>query len=149
MWARKIAYRDLTLAEFVRVPVYLTAAETIRLSALPNPPSQAQEEVMWNLVADMHAAYLDGRLRETHAVPVAFTWKGTPNVPGFGWKEVAATLDPPLRSALAYMFAQRYFRLGKAKEAADFLRTAVQDAPPDSDVRRLGEDELRRLGTPQ
>jgi hypothetical protein len=47
------------------------------------------------------------------------------------------------------MFAQRYFHLGKAKEAADFLRTAVQDAPPDSDVRRLGEDELRRLGTPQ
>jgi hypothetical protein len=144
-WARRIAFRDLTLGEYVRVPVYLAAAETMRQSALPDAATPQQEDVIWKLVEDMHAAYLDGRLQQMHVVPVAFTWKGTPNVPGFGWKEVAAQLDPPLRASLAYLFAQRYLRLGKPDEAANFLRTAVADATPDSAVHQLAQESLDDL----
>ncbi len=143
-WARRIAFRDLGYADYVRVPIFLCAAEYAHQAALPGKLSPEQDELIWKWVQDSHAAFLAGQIKPNHLLALGSVWKGL-NIPGFGWTQVARALPPAWRGPTAYLFGHRYLRLGKPKEAAAFFRTARDDAPANSALRRLARAELERL----
>lgn len=143
-WARLIAFSDLSIAEFVRMPVFLCAAETLHQGALPGKLSPEQDELIWNSVQAGYSAYLAGKIKDGHLLAIGSAWKGL-NIPGFGWDAVASGLEPSVRGPMAYIAGQRYLRLKKPQEAAQFFRAALADAPPDSSLRRLAQAELNQV----
>jgi tetratricopeptide (TPR) repeat protein len=148
-WARKIAFRDLSYREYVRIPAFLLVAELLHHMALPpGPPSAEQDALLWQLVQDGYAAYLDGKIGNDLFAAFGLILKGHPNLPGLGWKKVADSLGPSLRGPIAYVFGQRYLRLHKPNEAAEFFRAARDSAPADSPLRRLAQAELDRPKAP-
>jgi hypothetical protein len=144
-WARRIAFRELTFAEYVRVPMFLGMAEHMHQSAIPGKLSPEQDEILWGLVQSIYYAYVAGKFKDGHMAAFGFLWKGIA-IPGFGWAQVKPALEPAGRAALAYLFGHRYLRLGKPDQAADFFRSAVAEAPAGSPVRGLAQAELDHLG---
>jgi tetratricopeptide (TPR) repeat protein/predicted Ser/Thr protein kinase len=148
-WARKIAFRDLLYRDCVRIPAFLLVAERLHQKAFPPGALNAEQDaLLWQLVQDGYAAYLDGKIGNDLFAAFGPILKGYPNLPGFGWKKVADSLGPSIRGPMAYVFGQRYLRLHKPKEAAEFFRAARDPAPADSPLRRLAQAELDRLKAP-
>src|SRR6266446_860274 len=140
-YARQIAFRDLPFADYVRLPVYLTAAELMHQGALPGTLSPDQDQLIWQLTQDVFAAYNQGKLSNVQILQAAAAWKGTTNV--FGWDGLAPTLNRALRGPAAYLLGQRYRRVLKRPDAAAaFFRTARDDASPASLLERLVRAEL-------
>src|SRR5207302_135578 len=103
-----------------------------------------QQALLDDLVRDLWTAAAHKRISEVQALGLFQAWKG--NLGLFGWSGAAARLDPALRGPLAYVGGHRMQRLGKPKqEVIGLFRTAWQDAPPDSRLRRLAQAELDRL----
>jgi len=128
----------LTGAELMRRAVQGTADLK---EALPAD----QDELIWKLCQDFFLAYQARRVTETQVLQFFLTWTGNNNA--FGWQALAPTLDPELRGPLAYVFARHYSHLGRPKDAKEFYRTALQDAPGSSSLRRLADRGLRDLGS--
>ncbi|MBM4034856.1 MAG: serine/threonine protein kinase [Planctomycetes bacterium] len=143
--ARRIAFRELSYPEFIRLPVALCFNHVLRADALGGTPSEEQDALAWGVAQDFVGLYCEGRLSVAQVAQAFLTWKGTTNF--LGWAGLAPSLEPKSRGPLAYLLGRRYLRLGKPKEAADFFRTALADAAPDSPLRRLAQAELDRLKT--
>jgi hypothetical protein len=145
-WARKLAFRDVSFADHIRAPMFLYGMEMLHQAALPpGPLTREQDELLWQLVQDVYQAYLARQLTEKHLVMVGLVAEGIPHLPGLGWKELSASLVPPLQGSVAYLFGQRYLRLNKREEAAGFFRDALSVAPPKGSLRDLTQAELDRL----
>ena len=145
VFARKVAFRQVPFAEFVRVPAQLLVFEVLRLGAFGGKLSGEQDALVWDLAGDAYAAtVVEGTVKAPHLLALMTTWKGFTNV--LGWASVAPMMKPALRGPVAYVLGHRYLGLKRAQDAAAFFRTAVADAPAGSPVRRLAEEELERLG---
>jgi hypothetical protein len=148
-WARKIALRDLSCAEEVRVPAFLALHELMRQFAPPDGPmAQQQDDLYWELVQDGYNSYLDGKSKEAQFLAWAFVMKGQPNIPGLGWRELSRSIPPHVRGPLAYLFGRRYLRLNDAANARKFFEAALADAdqaPAKSPLRGLARAEVERL----
>ncbi|MBI1915280.1 MAG: protein kinase [Planctomycetes bacterium] len=142
-YARKLAFQSLPFREFTLVPGKLVAAEWIAQGAFAGKLSAEEDALVWKLIEDAVASIPQGTLKQTQLLLLGSTWKGYTNV--FGWAGVRRALAPPLRGPIAYVFGQRYLRLGKQAEARDFFQTAHDDAPANSGLRRLAADGLKNL----
>src|SRR5262249_54445332 len=139
--AEHIAYQDIPLADYLTLPMLTTAATLIRRDAFGEKVSPEQDELAWRLAADIWTALRQGKVAQSHMVQLGLTWKGTTNF--LGWGGVSPSLAPSLRGPLAYVMGHRFRRLGQAKQAAEFFRIAVSDAPSDSTLRALAQTELK------
>jgi tetratricopeptide (TPR) repeat protein len=147
-WASRIAFRQMSFADQVRIPAVLLVVEMFRQRAFTGASTTPeQDEVAWNLVNQGFSRYMSGELGDPQAVSLAMTWKG---VTAFvGWDALAPSLRPEFRGPAAYVFGQRYLRhLNQREQAARFFRTALDDAPADSVLRRLAQEELDQLKAP-
>jgi tetratricopeptide (TPR) repeat protein/predicted Ser/Thr protein kinase len=142
-YARHMAFLDIPLAESVRVPPVLMATEIIRDKAFPDGTTPEQETILEEAGDRMYGAYFDGRMNLFQGFQFAMALKG--NLTEFGWGGVAPTLDAATRGPTAYVLGFVYLRLERPDDAAKLFQTAVTDAPPDSPLRRIAQDELDRL----
>ena len=141
--ARKMAYKNITWPEYVRSLPILTGFAFIRQNALPAEASAEQEELAWDAAEKVFdAAVTKGTLSKGDVLPLALTWKGITG--SLGWSGVSAKLDPSLRGPLAYVMGQRLLRLNNP-EASSLFRTALADAPANSNLGRLAQTEIDRL----
>lgn len=141
--ARRLAFLDISLPDYARLPAVEFALEMIHLQALPGGLSADQESLCRQLCMDFYTAAMSGKLRKSQLLLIAASWKGSSGL--FGWGGVAGGLEPSLRKRLAYVLGHRYLFLNKPKEAAEFFRTATLDEPADSPLRKLAQAELDRL----
>jgi tRNA A-37 threonylcarbamoyl transferase component Bud32 len=144
-WARRVAFRDLPYVDYCRVPVFLLVEETLHHQAMPGTLDRDQEGLLWQLVNNIFLIWIDGALRESDLLALALVWKGQPNLPGFGWKEVVRSLKPEVAGPLAYVIGRRYLVLKKPKPAGDFFRTALKLARAQSPLARLAQVQIERL----
>lgn len=142
----QFAFRQLPFIEMVRQPPVLIVLEYIRQGAFAGMMTSDQENLVWQLTGDCLVAFFDQKLAKSQCLQLGLTWKGTTNV--LGWAGVATTLDPSKRGPFAYVFGHRYRRLNNPKQAAEFFRIALKDAPKDSLLAKLAEAELRILTAP-
>jgi len=142
-YARHIAFLDIPLAEAVRVPVVLMGTEIFRDKAFPDGATPEQETVMEEVSDRIYGAYFDGRMDLVRCIQFMMAAKGTLNE--FGWAGVAPSLDAATRGPTAYVLGHIYLRLKRPDDAAKLFQTAVTDAPPDSPLRRMAQNELDRL----
>jgi tetratricopeptide (TPR) repeat protein len=146
-WAEKIAYRNLSFADYSRMPALLLIAEITHQTCLPSGPlPKEQDDLVWQLIQDSYTAYLDQRLTEPNLLALAFLLKGN-SVFGPSWDDVAKALPPSLPGPLAYIFGQRRLRQQRPEEAVKFFQDARDRAPADAPLRRLAQAELERLGS--
>jgi tetratricopeptide (TPR) repeat protein len=146
-WARKIAYHDLSYAEYLYTPPRLMVAEYLHHSALPGPLSPAHDELIWKLTVDSHVAYQNGTLTTLNLLAVSTAWKGGADPLGFGKKALDAAAfkeQPHLRGPLAYLLGHRVLP-GRRAEAVRYLTMASETLAADAPWRSLAEAELNRL----
>jgi hypothetical protein len=126
--------------------VIVLAAEFYHQGALPGELS-VEQDLLWQTAEVSVRAAMTGKLSPSGQVQLLLALQGGNGV--LGWQGVAGTLDPSVRGPLAYVLGHRYLRVlnRPAKEAVPFFRTARDDAPPDSPLRRLAQAELDRLKT--
>lgn len=86
---------------------------------------------------------MDGKIGKSQSLQLLLAWKGISNF--LGWGGVAPSLQPGLRGKLAYIMGHRYLRLGKPDDAKTFFQTAIGDAPKDSPLRQLSQQDLDSL----
>jgi tetratricopeptide (TPR) repeat protein len=144
--AKKLAFQSVSLREYLQLPLRAGAA-TLALEAIPNASAE-QERLVWKTAEDLLAATLSGKLTKAQGFQLAMTWKGTTGV--FGWAGLAPHLTPKLRGPVAYVLGHRYLRMGKAKDAAEFFRTAAKDAPDGSalgQLTRVAQKSLERANS--
>jgi WD40 repeat protein len=84
-------------------------------------------------------AIFEGKLSISQVAQLILTWKGIANF--LGWGGVAPTLDPDVRSGLAYFFGHKFLALGDRAQAAKFFETAIKEAPPGSLLARLAAED--------
>jgi hypothetical protein len=142
---RKLAFREVSLPEFLRTPVLLLVTEYFHQGALPGELSPDREEVIWQAAETNLDAYSRGEVKLQHLNHLAVAWKAGGEVLGLGWKGVKDALSPSVRGPLAYLLGHRHLVRGKRAEAAQFFATALADAPAGSALERLSRAELERL----
>jgi hypothetical protein len=142
-YARQIALRTLPYPDYYSIVYPLTLYAALHQGALPEKWSKEQEELVWKLSVDMLKAYSQtGKFTDGKAIPGLLTWTGMTGV--LGWQGLASGLDKSLRGPLAYVMGHRMLRLGQPADAVPLFRTARDDAPPGSTLRKLAEAELAR-----
>jgi hypothetical protein len=144
-YARRIAFRDISQAEMLNVQVVLGLVEGCRAGAFgPGKLSPGQDELLWQLFSDACQAQFRGELTHEQIVQIVAAWAGISGE--FGWATVARKLSPSLRGGLAYVMGNRYLRKNWSPQVvAHYFRTARDEAPAGSVLRRLAEAELARL----
>jgi tetratricopeptide (TPR) repeat protein/predicted Ser/Thr protein kinase len=142
-YARHLAFLDIPLAESVLVPMVLLVTEILRDKAFPDGATPEQETVLEETGDRMYGAYFDGRMDLARCFQFMMAAKGILNE--FGWAGVAPSLDAATRGPTAYVLGHIYLRLKRPDDAAKLFQTAVTDAPPDSPLRRMAQNELDRL----
>jgi len=142
--ARNFAFETIPLRERTSLPVVLLGQTFFRQKAFEGILSTAQDQTLWDFVAEGHSRVLEtGTLKASQLMQLALTWKGTTNF--VGWGGVAPTLPKEFRAKAAWVFGHRFMRLGKPVEAKQFLETALKDAPPNSELSRIVQQDLELL----
>jgi hypothetical protein len=139
-YARQFAVGELSRADLNRIPAMLGVYEFFHQGALPGEVTAEQDELLWKLAGDMHAAYSDGSLTEVHLAQIALCWADATT--GFTWIALSAQLKPALRGPLAYFLGHRCRRLKKSG-AEGLFKQAKNDAPPNSLLYRLAEPAVQ------
>jgi hypothetical protein len=149
-WAERMAYRDLSYAEYATTPALLTAAEYMRQRLVVGPLAPGQDEVFWELAGGIHGAYLDGTIGTMDlGLLYMMGWKGTigaPNVDSTLLKKKFVRMRGPLAYVLG-LHALRQPQAPQRAEAAGYFAIARDAAAKDDRLRRLAEAELDRLKT--
>ena len=144
--ARQLCFEDMTLPDRYRFPVVAAFTESVYQFALPEKRSADQETLTAKLVEDFYeAAFRTGTFNKDMLVQLTLAWKGVTDFTGWEGLKQSLADQPALCGPLAYVVAHRCLRLGKRTEAAAIFQAALEDAPPDSSLRRLARAELERL----
>ena len=145
-WGRRIAFRDLSFADYVQVPVLLTMHQGLHDLTFAAEPTAEQDELLWTFCRDLHSAYSRGEVGMAEILQLVLTWKGTTNA--LGWAGVAPKLAKPLRAQAAYFAGVRYQRLKRLQESEHFWKSGLVDAEHGSDIARLLQGEANRAPPP-
>lgn len=141
-WAKKIAWQDLTYEEYLRAPVQLAIYQFLRQEALPRDLDVLQDELLWALSADLHAAYGSDKLGPEQITHFITVWTGAEHKAS--WQALQANLQPAVKGPLAYVLGQRSARLNKDADALLWFRAALANATPDTPLHRLASAEIGR-----
>ena len=139
--ARRIAFRQVSLPEYLRLPAYPLGAQFLIDGAGLVAPTPDQETLVWKLIEEGGEMYFRGQIPPTMIVSIGLAWKGQTGFLGWG-----GVLAPNIRGPAAYLIGLRYVRvLKKPADAVKLFQTARDDAVPGSPLRTLAEAELARL----
>jgi tetratricopeptide (TPR) repeat protein len=143
-WARRFAFRDLSLAEHSRVPAFLLGYEVLHQGAFPETLSADQDEVLWKLIQGLYFSYLGGKLKEDQATSILLAWIG---FFGASWEGAIAKLEPSLRGPMAYLAGHRCLRKDatRKKESLRLFELALKEGASDPILMRLAKTEIDRL----
>src|SRR5262249_17921237 len=124
LYARRIAFKEFSAAEASGIGLRLIVAEAIHQGAVTGDLSREQDDLIWDLVQNLYAGYLSGRITAAQLVQAGLAWGGRRNF--LGWEGLAPTLDLSVRGPLAYVLGHRYLHLDKPQPVAAvaFFRTA-------------------------
>jgi tetratricopeptide (TPR) repeat protein len=138
-----ISLQDLPAGDYCRLPLVLFSYEYVRNEAFAGELSAAQDALLWQAGNDLFDAYIARAVEIPQLVNLGLAWRGSTGI--FGWAGVKNSLKPALRGPVAYLMGQRYLRLGKPAEAAQFFRSARDLAESGSELARLAQAELDGL----
>jgi hypothetical protein len=141
--ARQIAFQSLPFREHVRLPAVLCGTELLRRDAFGGVLTPEHEALCAKVAEDFVEAYASGAIKEGQVLLLGSTWKGVTGI--FGWGGVKNGLKPDFRGPMAYILGHRFLLRKNPAEAKKFFEQARDDAPKDSELRRLAENELKRL----
>jgi predicted Ser/Thr protein kinase len=140
---RQFAFQTLPFREYTRFPLLVAVTEATRELALGGSATPEQDAVVVKLAEQGVKAFAENRLGKTQLLQLALTARGSRDF--LNWSRLEKTLDPSFRGPLAYALGHRFLRLNKPADAIAFFRTAASDAPPDSPLKKLAEEELAKL----
>ncbi|MBN2449392.1 MAG: hypothetical protein JXR77_03320, partial [Lentisphaeria bacterium] len=140
--ARRIAFRQLGLAELARSPVLAGSIQFLRRAAFGGQPTEEQDALLWDSGSRACDAYTRGNLPMPLLVQMALAWQGMTNT--LGWAGAASGLPPELRGPGAYILGCRYRRLGRAEDARMLFETARAEARENALLARLADAERAR-----
>jgi hypothetical protein len=116
----------------------------VRQAALA-PVAPDVEDALYRLTGDLNDLYAEGRFDNPQLLQFLLAVKGQTGA--LGWDGLKGKLPPNVRGPLACVLGCRYARvLSRPKDAEKLLRTACEDCPADSPLRRLAQAELDRFG---
>jgi hypothetical protein len=141
--AERMAFTQLSPTEFFRTPVKLLAYEKFRQDLFSAAPFPEQDQVMWQCVCDLSNAFLGRRVHMNSAVTLVMAWQGVTGK--LGWASASHALPADARGGISYLMGLKYLKLNKPAEAKGMLQTALRDAPADSPLKKLVQEELDRL----
>ncbi len=95
--ARQIAFRQVSMADHVRLPALLLAVELAHQGAFGGRWNGEQEQVVWESMDASLERYLQGSLSAPQITSLGMSWKGVTNF--LGWGGVANSLPPDFRAA--------------------------------------------------
>lgn len=143
--ARKIAFCEVPMADFVRLPAMVMVTEFLKRQAFGGQWNQEQEQITWDAMQDTATQYYAGDLDAVKAGALGLAWKGQM----WSWNRVARSLPKDYRARLAYILAHHYLGRRQADDARSLLQTAIDDSPGDSSLHALAAEELMALSGPQ
>ncbi len=144
--AESFAYANLTLRERIMQPVILAAHQFFLHGAFPNHPSDADQQLTWDLVSQIADLFLVKRELSMEQVAwLMTTWKlGTT---GFlGWGGVRGSLDEAFRGPMAYVLGQRLAKQGNLDGARELLNESANLEQSKPATRELAHNAVRLLG---
>jgi hypothetical protein len=144
--ARDIVFQALPFRDHIRLPAILCGVELVRRDAFGGKLTPEHEALCGKLAGELVEAFTSGTLNETQVLLLGSTWKGVTGV--FGWANVKKGLKPEFRGPMAYVLGHRFLLLKYPADAKKFFEQARDDAPKDSELHRLAENELKRLANP-
>ena len=147
-YAEAFAFETLSLRDRVKAPVVLAATEFINQSSAGGRLTREQQEAVFAAAGQLFDRTIyDGQISIAQIAQLIISWKGTTNF--LGWGGVAPSLDPPLRSGVAYILAHRFLGQGNPSGALAFYDTVLKDAPPGSNLATLAAAEKRLIESKQ
>ena len=129
----RLAFQQVTLAEYLRGPVCLGGIEAFRHTAkVPSWDTKERAAIrqFWNEALDH---YGQGKLRFSHFAQGFAAWEGVTGE--LGWQGLARDLPPNLRGPLAYLIGLRMVAAGRPADAQPLFSMADGDFPPASPLR--------------
>lgn len=146
--AEATAFQTTPRSDRVRIPLVLAGTEYFRQNAFGSQLSREQDEIVWSTLSEAFTGILDtGQVSSAQVIQLGLAWRGTSNL--LGWAGVARTLAPDLRLLAGYAVAHRNLRLGNRPQAESMLRQALKEAPPDSPLARLCQEDLKLIQSQQ
>ena len=142
-YARKIAFREVSFTEHVRIPLNLLFFELVVSRAFPTGVSADEDAMLWEAIETGHEQYSRGRITMGHVIQVLLTLKGVTNV--LGWDGVAPSLDPSVRGPTAYVLGHWFLQRNDREKSVKFFRTAEEDGAEGSLLRRLAAQHLSQF----
>ncbi len=143
--ARRSAWHDSSLRDYMRQPIQLLFVAYVRQDAMPNMTTE-EEEVVRKLADEGLELTAQAKVSE-QLKPLLLGWKFGPRF--FKWESVAPALPPAVRAGTAYVFA---FRLENGfkdhkylAEALALFQEAQKDAPAGSALHKLATAQVERL----
>ncbi|MBC7851914.1 MAG: hypothetical protein IAF94_00615 [Pirellulaceae bacterium] len=138
--ARRIVFRQCRVEEMHVEQVHLSCLETIRYGAFDGQMTEDQEQLVWNGVVAMVAAYRAKQTNwATHLTPMFLAWLG--HYPQQNWPSLEREFEKAFSGQLAifcYILSRRYKQLGSRDEqSAYFLERAMVHARKNNQVALL------------
>ena len=145
--AKKLAFGELPLVDYGRLPGLLIGYQYIRDGAFSDHLTTEQDAVVWQTAHDVYELVCSNRIGMAEILALAMTWKGQTG--GLGWGSLSKPLqdEKGVRGRLAYVLAHRLLAINKPAEAALLLRCALTDTAPDSPLHQLVRQELASEST--
>jgi tRNA A-37 threonylcarbamoyl transferase component Bud32/tetratricopeptide (TPR) repeat protein len=147
-YARQLAYHQLSWRQTVLVPAELVTVSFIRDQAFASKFGSAPEEALVRQFATAGIGqFLDKKITAGTILNLGMFWAKpqdlkAPVVLG----ALRTGLPPTLFPSSAYLFGRRYLQMNNKDQARAFFEAVHKDAPPGSEVARLAQLELTRLG---
>jgi hypothetical protein len=143
-YARRVAFRDLSVMDSYGIQFALFVAEAFRQGAMAGRPSAEQDALIWGASEGVYRSYTQNEFSDAQAFLGLTAWTGTTGFLGWGGLSASLQSRPDLRGPLAYLYGQRYLRLGKKPDARALFQAALRDARPNTPLHRLAQEELNR-----
>jgi hypothetical protein len=122
-YAQKLAFLEMTYAEWNSVPVRLFGYEVCNQAAMGGKPSSQQDKFLWDLACEVHGRYAAGKLDNMHLLQMWMAWKLSIDY------AVAAVLktrfDASLRAAGFYLNGLHLLRKDSAYRVSAILGGSV------------------------
>jgi tetratricopeptide (TPR) repeat protein len=140
---RRVALRQVGLADFFLEPVKHHLAHGIRLGAYPGGMPPELDGPLWQGAQDLIDSFNQGKIDDQVATDILAIWRGKDD-PTRLWARSAPALEPDLRVPAAFALGRRMLVEGHPQYAAPFFREVLA-AKRDDVLYRLAGEELKKI----
>jgi hypothetical protein len=140
--AWRLACHDLSFVDEARLPSQLMITELARIELFPDEFTAEQRQLIEETAERGFEAVRRGKINLVQLPLLATAYKHG-NIGPLGWGLAGPMLPSDLRGPVAYLLAQRFRRLSRpSSEVRQLLKSALNDAPADSLLKRLAQRDL-------